>query len=277
VTEEALPVVETDGPGAMLARGREAKRLSVDEVAGRLKFAPRQIEALEADDYARLPGATFVRGMIRGYARLLGTEPAPMLEAYERRHVQPPTVEASGTRTQPRIPFPDGRTRSTRVYTLLIAVMVLVTAAVVYEWQFGLPSVLTTSAPTPAPAPLEPAHVAVTPAASPADAPPASLAAAPAQPAQSGVIAAAATSTSASNGDRLEFRFTDESWVEVKDADGKTLLSQLNAAGSQKVVEGRAPFTLVIGNASAVQLRHNDASVDLKPHMKVDVARMTLK
>jgi cytoskeleton protein RodZ len=42
------------------------------------------------------------------------------------------------------------------------------------------------------------------------------------------------------------------------------------------VVQGRGPFTLVIGNASHVRVLHNDREVDLRPHTKVEVARFTL-
>ena len=40
------------------------------EIALRLKFSPKQIEALEADRYDALAGPAFVRGMIRAYAKL---------------------------------------------------------------------------------------------------------------------------------------------------------------------------------------------------------------
>ena len=37
-----------------------------------MQQSARQVQALEADDYAMLPGRTFVRGFLRNYARLLG-------------------------------------------------------------------------------------------------------------------------------------------------------------------------------------------------------------
>src|SRR4051812_26066165 len=53
--------------------------IAIEDVANQLKFSPRQIEALEAGDFAALPGATFARGMIRNYSRLLKIDPAPLL------------------------------------------------------------------------------------------------------------------------------------------------------------------------------------------------------
>jgi hypothetical protein len=75
---------------------------------------------------------------------------------------------------------------------------------------------------------------------------------------------------------RIVLRFDKESWVEIKGRNG-TLLSQMNAAGTEKVVDGDPPFQLTIGNAPNVHMTYNDQPVDLKPHYKVDVARLTLK
>jgi cytoskeleton protein RodZ len=76
---------------------------------------------------------------------------------------------------------------------------------------------------------------------------------------------------------RIRMRFERESWVEIKDGDGKKLISQLNPAGSEQAIEGRPPFELIIGNAQHVRLSYDDRSVDLAPHVKVEVARFTLE
>lgn len=61
-------------PGALLAAQRQAKGWSVEHAASQLKFATRQVVALEADNYAALPGAVIVRGFVRAYAKLLGLD-----------------------------------------------------------------------------------------------------------------------------------------------------------------------------------------------------------
>ncbi|MDO9063656.1 MAG: helix-turn-helix transcriptional regulator, partial [Sulfuricella sp.] len=65
--------------GKVLAEAREKLGLSVVEVARQLRLSPRQIEALEADDHASLPGKTFLRGFLRNYAKLLQLDPDPLL------------------------------------------------------------------------------------------------------------------------------------------------------------------------------------------------------
>src|SRR5438094_9295363 len=75
------------GPGRMLAQLRAERKLSTADVAQRLKYGVRQIEALEAEEFDKLPGATFVRGMVRGYAKLLDTDPQPLLDELDQRYV----------------------------------------------------------------------------------------------------------------------------------------------------------------------------------------------
>lgn len=70
------------GPGSLLCQTRVAQGLSREDVAQRLHLAARQIVALENDDYANLPGPTYVRGYLRGYANLLGLKPERVLAAY---------------------------------------------------------------------------------------------------------------------------------------------------------------------------------------------------
>ena len=60
-----------DGVGEVLARARAALGLTISDVALQLKFAPRQIEALEQERFEQLPPGMFSRGMVRAYARLL--------------------------------------------------------------------------------------------------------------------------------------------------------------------------------------------------------------
>lgn len=61
-------------PGALLAAARQKKGWSVEQVASLVKLAPRQIQAIEADNYAALPGLAVARGFVRSYAKVLGLD-----------------------------------------------------------------------------------------------------------------------------------------------------------------------------------------------------------
>jgi len=71
-------------------------------------------------------------------------------------------------------------------------------------------------------------------------------------------------------------QFERESWVEVRDAEGRKLYSQTNLAGSAQTISGTPPLSFIIGNAAGVRMKVNDRPFDLAPHVKVDVARLTL-
>lgn len=70
------------GPGTELRTTREAMGVSVREVADALNLPAHVIEALEADDYERLPPSVFTRGYLRSYARLLELAPDSLLARY---------------------------------------------------------------------------------------------------------------------------------------------------------------------------------------------------
>jgi cytoskeleton protein RodZ len=273
--------VETDvpsakaGPGRLLAQLRAERKLSIADVAQRLKYGARQIEALEAEEFDKLPGATFVRGMVRGYAKLLETDPEPVLGALEERYI-PGEIDLD--LRDKGIPFARTGKRGTRTYLALSVLALVVVAGVLYEWRAGAFPWARFESDTPPPQ-AQPKAPPVTPPA----APPAPIEVAAAPPMSVGEIPAAQVQQPSGAGGsgvvgeaRIRLEFDRESWVEIRDRDGKALMSQLNPAGSRRVVLGRPPLSLVIGNGAAVRLTYNDKPVDLKPYIEIEVARLTL-
>lgn len=248
---------------SVLARAREAAGMSLEEAARQLKFAPRQLEALEAGELERLPGGTFVRGMLRSYARLLHVDAEPLL-AQIVNLVAPPDAERLAQRFRQPVPFSDGARRSNLAYVALSLTLLAVVVAVALEWRqerAGTPRLAFVSATQQ---PAEPPRVAV---ASAAPAP--AVTAEPAAPPEERGTAAGQR--------RIALQFDGESWVEIRSGNGKLLVSQLYPGGTVRVVTGVPPFTVVIGNAQHVRLSYNDKPVDLMPHVKVEVARFTLE
>ena len=70
--------------GICLRRAREARSLSLGDVAATTKVPRSSLELLEAADLAQLPAEVFVRGFIRSYARAVGVAEAEPLSLYER-------------------------------------------------------------------------------------------------------------------------------------------------------------------------------------------------
>jgi len=124
----------TDAVFATLTHARQAAGLTIEEAARQLKFAPRQLEALEAGALQRLPGGTFVRGMVRSYARLLRVDPEPLL-AQISSQVAPPDAERLAQRYRQPVPFTDGARRSNLAYVALSLVLLVAVAAVALQWR----------------------------------------------------------------------------------------------------------------------------------------------
>jgi cytoskeleton protein RodZ len=190
--------------------------------------------------------------------------------AYEwRQERKAPEVVAAATpaakeraprveKTAPPIPQPDAQAEATP-------------APVAPPREATAPSAAP-AAPSAKPAPAAPPPSAKT--ASPAP----SAKTAPAAPQAPATLAAKAAGEPKSTGpNRLVLRFEEAAWAEVTDGLGRQLVSSLNPAGTERVVRGRPPLNLVIGNAQHVKVTFNDREIDLQPHVKVEVARFTIK
>ncbi|WP_394672479.1 helix-turn-helix domain-containing protein [Limnobacter sp.] len=114
--------------------------------------------------------------------------------------------------------------------------------------------------------------------AAPAVAAPAAPAPAVSAPAAEAAASAAVVPPVASGSEGvLRFNFQEQSWVTVRDANDKVLISQLNDGGSNLEVKGLAPFKLIVGNATAVNVSSNGKPVDLTSSIRGEVARITVQ
>jgi cytoskeleton protein RodZ len=131
-----------DGPGKTLAAAREEMGWTVEQVADQLKLAVRQVVALEAGDYASLPGPAVVRGFIRAYAKVVKLDAVPLVALIPLD--TPAASDATGTtvhRNKPasfsEVRFPTNGKRS-KLPLGWIALLVLVAAGAGLAWQFQL-------------------------------------------------------------------------------------------------------------------------------------------
>lgn len=75
----------------------------------------------------------------------------------------------------------------------------------------------------------------------------------------------------------LMMAFDKDCWVEIKDGNGKMVLSDLYASGSTIEQVVTAPIEILLGRSSGVaQMTFNGEVIDLKPHTRKDIARLTL-
>ena len=267
---EAVAAIELNTPGAVLRRAREARGQSIADVVQVIRFSAHQIEALERDDYASLPGATSVRGLVRNYARFLKLDAAPLLTQLDpavpvtETDVRPPTN--MGGAEQPTI--------VERVPPRFIgAGAAILLLALGGYWLLTLPSdggplsvlrgLSGGSAVLGSGRVAAPSIVAVVQ--------PAPVVVAEGPPVAAGEISGAAPFVG------LRVEFDDRSWIEIRDAAQKIVFVGEYPAGTRQNVEGKAPFQIWIGRASAVRVFMGERSIDLQPHTREDVARFSLE
>jgi cytoskeleton protein RodZ len=280
------------GPGARLRAARESAGLSLDQVAQQLKLAPRQVRALEDEDFAQLPGRTFARGFVRNYARLLNLDGDDLLallpDATRAPALESPALQSTGAMIAELPTAGSAKPNLTR-WVIPIVLVACIVAAAAYEWyRGGLASQNDATRPAP-PAPQAAAPAATSSqelpnplasekaAAETAVAAPGREAGAEAAAAPTGVRAPGAPApAAASPAPPLQLSYRGPSWTDIRDRDGQVLISRLVAAGSEQSFRGNPPFDIVIGNAREVTLVYRGKPVDLSRYMRQNVARLRL-
>lgn len=268
--------------GQQLRAAREDRGLVVADVAKAIKLGPRQVVAIEADDWPSLPCTTIIRGFVRNYARLLELNPDLLMSKLDGMKMpQAPELELS-VGSPVNIPQ-EGKVDRREYVRVLSGLIVLVLAVLAF---FFLPQELLNTVLSTLKTPTQSREVAAEKVLVPGSYAAKSSDVAVAAPATSVlpggsvVLPLQSAPVSASNltsVNALQFSFAQPSWVEVRDRSGQIIFSQLSQADSQREIEGQPPFALVIGNASHVALKYKGKTVDLLLRSKDDVARLTLE
>ena len=73
--------------GTTLAQARRQAGLTLTQVSQQTRLRETIIRGIESDDYSACGGDFYARGHIRAIARVVGADPAPLIEEYDRtRH-----------------------------------------------------------------------------------------------------------------------------------------------------------------------------------------------
>ena len=269
---ELSPELPTVRPGEVLAARRNELRWTLQEVSQRLKLAPRQITAIEANDFASLPGMASVRGFIRSYAKLLQLDPVPLLEMISNEPnpaVDPillrrplPSRSFPGLRYSP----PNGHRRgSRRLPGLVLLVIVFVGALAYAAYHHGLPTI---SFDVPS---------VSTVVGSLKDLAEATPNEATDQPEPASALATADPKKSIDPSRLLELKLREDAWVEISAVNGNKLVSRLMKAGTTERFDVSEPVILVIGNASGVDANLRGQPLNLRAVARDNVSKLSLK
>jgi len=277
-------------PGDILRCEREQKGLTVEQASGESRIKSSVLTAIETGETTEIP-SVYLRGYIRNYARFLGVNAADLEAHMEHVHGAEPGVRTVFTVKNNR----GGAEKWLKASSYLAASALIATLA----WQFtheavrfsqGDSQLISATA-----VPVEsdnPENVESRPDARPANTHlNASIASVetlgkPSELTGDSVAEHAWAAISgtpdpdipgASQTHRLSITTSADTWVEISDASGKQLELDLIRAGGSRKYNGQAPFDVMIGRASAVVLGMDGSPVDLGPHTRGNVARMTLQ
>ena len=280
--------------GAMLRSAREKRGLHIAALAASIKVPQRKLEALESDRYEELLDLTFTRALAQTICRTLKIDAQPVLDrlpqvpgaAPKLQHVSnglnAPFRERPG-RDEPADMSWLGRpvVWGTLLVLIAAAVVAFAPSRFLERLKGALPSSPSASSPASG-------AVSVLP---PAGAAPSVVEVVPTSPVVGGAVtstslgapaavetpvAAAVAATMPAGAGLLGVKATGETWIEVQDARGQTLLSRKVAAGESLGLNGDVPLRVTIGNATHTQLTFRGQLVDLKANTEGNVARLQL-
>lgn len=277
-------VVEPSGTqaGERLAEARRKQQITVVEVAKELHIDERKVRALESNDFDVLGAPVFAKGHLKKYAQLVGVSIDDVMADYyqlNRSAGMPPVV---GKVRKPA--------REIRPGPWLAAVVAIVVVAAAY-WYF----VARGPGPTPPPASTidtEPAAEAAPVVEQAPSSVPDVDSPAPDESATEDVVESvaplpAATEAVATSepqapaidvGDvRLVVTFSGECWTEITDAGGRRLFFDLGRDGRSVSVTGRAPLSVLFGNADNVSISVNGEDYPIAAaNRRGQTARLTI-
>ncbi len=303
-------------PGQLLKEKRESIGLSIEQVADRLRLRATVVESLEADNFDIDKVATFTRGYLRSYARLVGVDEQLILSSFDQYSGlnKPETVSMkSFSRKKSK------EQHNSRINLLTFCIIVVVIGISSIWWYQNkqqdslLPdssdaAIATDSAPeselesvgadseinvnedTEAQKKIEaevaPEDLSDTAAAEESDVLDTTSAVEKLGSTEDSVSAVepnddssqTSVSTESSNilSPQLSMKFEKDCWVKVQDATGNTLAVGLKKAGDSFNLKGETPISIVLGAPEGVSITFAGEPVDLSRYNSGKVARFTL-
>ena len=289
--EQAVPPA---GVGDHLKSARESKGLSLADVSQAIKINPRVLEQIESNAWESLSGHTFARGVVRSYSRFLQLDAEALMRELESAPLPKPPLLELPKSTKAALPVPGETQKRDRVAVfsgvVLVAMAVVAFFLIPDDWlapsrsstvreipgsaalpPAAAPAVIANAPPATA-VPDQAATVQVT---EPAAVPMQTVSSAPANVSAETPVVRPAVAVGPAGA--LSLSFAKESWAEVRDRSGAILISENVSTGGERQLGGDPPYSIWLGNADGVRVSFRGQPVDLAPHTRQKVARLTLE
>lgn len=231
-------------PGEMLREARIKAEMTLEQIAKELNLDLSKIEALEASKFVELGAPVYVKGYLRKYARLVSLPESDLLKRYDAFDGASPDV----------VPVPVSHNLIPEQRPLIprwgwVVIWVLVGVAIVAS----LLNLRGTKNDVSADMIQSQGVVAESTAQG--------------SPVETTQIETAKVTNSVESAQSVsvqlpvKFRFSENSWIEVKDAQGQQVIYENVSAGEARSISAVPPLQVTLGSASAVTVEVNAKSV----------------
>ncbi|MBT7951677.1 MAG: helix-turn-helix domain-containing protein [Gammaproteobacteria bacterium] len=284
--------------GEQLKHLREQKNFSVQDIASRLNLEARIIEAIEQNDFEKLSAATYARGYLRSYAKILGADPDTIISSYNDSAPEPPEIIPEvkhATQT-------NSSDKPVKAFTYLITLTLVILLVAWWQSNFIVDNMnnLLVKQDTVDEAentyalsyPIQIVEHPTSPFYRDVEAQEVNSAETAPDLETENDLNESPTTVEDENAeedsypinvtsdnvgpDALVLRLSNDSWIEVFDALDNKVYVNLAREGQILSLRGSAPFDLVIGAADGVSVEFNGEKFDTAPFTDAGIARFTL-
>lgn len=298
--------------GTLLKNKRESLGMTQKQVADRLRLRVSVIEDIENNRFESQQVATFTRGYLRSYAKVVGLDEKVVLTALEQTaDIQPKDQEIEMQSFSRKTKHEKHNSRIMFLTWVIAIVITGISAA--WWWQNQQDNSLTqvvtdSSVEGPEPSAQELADIDQMSADELIASAPADITVSAEQPVAADESLSSAEATDVLPSDQLAstdieepvavleeaevveepaiivpegmslltMTFKADCWIQVKDTNGKTLVSGTHKPGQDVELTGKAPFKVILGAPEGVTMTFASEPVDLSGYTSGKVARFTL-
>ncbi|MCF9330529.1 cytoskeleton protein RodZ [Vibrio parahaemolyticus] len=298
--------------GTLLKNKRESLGMTQKQVADRLRLRVSVIEDIENNRFESQQVATFTRGYLRSYAKFVGLDEKVVLVALEQTADVKPKEQEIEMQSFSRKTKHEKHNSRIMLLTWVIAIVIIGISAA-WWWQNQQENSLAqvvaeANVETSQPSANEIADIDLMTEEELIASTPAELAASNNTASESSINAAqtdevvpAETEESTTEATQepvavieaaeevqeaspvvpegmtlLTMKFKADCWIQVKDTNGKTLVSGTQKPGQDVELTGKAPFKVILGAPEGVTMTFASEPVDLSGYTSGKVARFTL-